>query len=108
MARSRYRKRGVTNLGLLNLALRGRAGPLAFYALRSSLSGSAGPGRSPLLHRKAALAELLRAPPSQILYSEHLPRRGRMLFDKIGELGGEGIVSKRLDALHLGARPQSG
>jgi ATP-dependent DNA ligase len=31
-------------------------------------------------------------------YSEHLPRRGRLLFEKVGELGAEGIVSKRLDA----------
>jgi bifunctional non-homologous end joining protein LigD len=54
--------------------------------------------RCPLLDRKTALAKLLEEAPDRILYSDHLAGDGAALFAKIGELGGEGIVSKRVDA----------
>jgi bifunctional non-homologous end joining protein LigD len=90
-------ERGVTHIDQLSDAVRRAPERLAFYAfdllwLNEDLR------RRPLLERKAMLAKLLARGPERIVYSEHLDCDGRALFKKVGELGGEGIISKRLDA----------
>jgi hypothetical protein len=54
-----------------------------------------------VIDRKVALAGVLARPPERVLLSERLACDGRALFEKVGELGAEGIVSKRIDALDL-------
>jgi bifunctional non-homologous end joining protein LigD len=90
--------RGVTHIALLDDALRGRGGPLVFYAFDLMFLDGLDMRRCPLRDRKAALAEVLARPPDRVLLSEHLTCDGRALFQKVGELGCEGIVSKRIDA----------
>jgi hypothetical protein len=54
--------------------------------------------RRPPPWEKGALSDVLTRPPGRVLLSEHLAYDGRTLFAKFGELGCEGIVSKRIDA----------
>jgi bifunctional non-homologous end joining protein LigD len=91
-------ERGVTHIALLDNALRGRGGPLVFYAFDLMFLDSLDRRRCCLPDRKAALAEVLARSPERVLLSEHLTCDGRALFEKVGELGGEGIVSKRIGA----------
>jgi bifunctional non-homologous end joining protein LigD len=79
-------------------ALKRDQGRLAFYAFDLMFLDGLDRRRCPLLERKAALAEVLARPPKRVLLSEHLACDGRALFKKVGELGCEGIVSKRMDA----------
>jgi bifunctional non-homologous end joining protein LigD len=90
-------ERGVTHIDYLNTA---RHAPerLAFFAFDLLWLNGEDLRRSPLVARKARLAKLLRHAPHRIAYSDHWNGNGRDLFRKIGELGGEGIVSKRADA----------
>jgi ATP-dependent DNA ligase len=90
---------GVTNISLLDDALAsGSLQRLVYYAFDLlSLDGRDLRSR-PLADRKLSLSKLLADPPPRMLYSEHLACDGRVLFDKVGELGCEGIVSKRVDA----------
>jgi bifunctional non-homologous end joining protein LigD len=91
-------ERGVTNLYLLDQALHGHGGHLVYYAFDLLYRDGWDLRRCPLLDRKAALAELLKDTPDHLMVSDHLAGDGAALFAKIGELGGEGIVSKRVDA----------
>jgi bifunctional non-homologous end joining protein LigD len=91
-------ERGVTHITLLDAALRGRGRPLVFYAFDLMFLDGLDRRRCCLLDRKAALAEVLARSPERVLLSEHLPCDGRALFEKVGELGGEGIISKRIEA----------
>jgi bifunctional non-homologous end joining protein LigD len=90
-------ERGVTHIDQLRLA---RHAPerLAFYAFDLLWLDGQDLRRRPLLDRKAQLAMLLARAPERIVYSDHLAGDGGKLFRKIGELGGEGVVSKRADA----------
>ena len=89
---------GVTHISLLDKALRGRGRHLVFYAFDLLFLDGLDRRRCCLLNRKAELAEVLARPPERVLLSEHLTCDGRALFEKVGELGGEGIISKRIDA----------
>jgi bifunctional non-homologous end joining protein LigD len=71
---------------------------LAFYAFDLVYLDGLDRRRYSLLERKTVLAEVLARSPERLLLSEHLTCDGRALFEKVGELGGEGIVSKRIDA----------
>jgi bifunctional non-homologous end joining protein LigD len=92
-------ERGVTNISLLDDALAtGALGRLAFYAFDLLILNGKDLGAKPLAERKLALSKLLANPPPRLLYSEHLACNGRALFEQVGELGCEGIVSKHIDA----------
>ena len=90
-------ERGVTHIDYLNTA---RHAPerLAFFAFDLLWLNGEDLRRRPLVTRKANLANLLRRAPERVVYSDYWAGDGRELFRKIGELGGEGIVSKRSDA----------
>jgi hypothetical protein len=61
-----------------------------------------------LAYRKARLVMLLARAPERIVYSDHLDGDGGKLFRKVGELGADGIVSKRAERLTPLARRQPG
>jgi len=90
-------ERGVTHIDYLN-ETRHAPERLAFFAFDLLWLNGEDLRRSPLIARKARLAKLLGHGPHRIAYSDHWDGDGRQLFHKIGELGGEGIVSKRADA----------
>jgi len=90
--------RGVTHIDQLNESLRRDPSRLTFYAFDVMLLNGLDVRRLDLLERKRALAEVLERPAGRVLISEHLACDGRALFVKVGELGCEGIVSKRVDA----------
>ena len=90
-------ERGVTHIDHLNAA-RDAPERLAFFAFDLLWLNGEDLRRRPLLERKATLAKLLRRAPERVVYSDHWTGDGRDLFRKVGEFGGEGIVSKRVDA----------
>jgi bifunctional non-homologous end joining protein LigD len=60
--------------------------------------------RSPLEHRKRALAKLVRRPHAGIVSNEVFEGDGGILFEHACKLGCEGIVSKRLGSLYRSGR----
>jgi bifunctional non-homologous end joining protein LigD len=54
----------------------------------------------PFLHRKNALARLLRNTEAGILFNEHIAKDGPIVFSHACRLGAEGIVSKRVDGTY--------
>ena len=90
-------QRGVTHIDHLNAA-RDAPERLAFFAFDLLWLNGEDLRRRPLLERKATLTKLLRRAPERVVYSDHWSGDGRDLFRKVGEFGGEGIVSKRVDA----------
>ena len=59
--------------------------------------------RTPLLERKGILARLLAdpgLPASRVRYSDHLMGRGPAFFEQACEMGLEGIISKKADAVY--------
>jgi bifunctional non-homologous end joining protein LigD len=92
-------ERGVTHIDHLNAARRAPE-RLAFFAFDLLWLDGQDLRRRPLLERKARLVRLLRRGPERLIYSHHWNGDGLALFRKVGELGGEGIVSKRADAAH--------
>jgi bifunctional non-homologous end joining protein LigD len=54
----------------------------------------------PFLHRKAALARLLRNTEAGSLFSEHIAEDGPVVFAHACRLGAEGIVSKKIDSTY--------
>jgi bifunctional non-homologous end joining protein LigD len=93
--------RGVTHIDHLNEALRRDPSRLAFYAFDLMFLDGLDVRRCGLPERKQALAEVLARSPGRVLVSEHLACDGHALFKKVGELGCEGIVSKRIDAPYI-------
>ena len=69
---------------------------LAFYGFDLLWLNGKDLRRHALLERKADLADLLRRPRAPLLRASQRCD-GRALFDKAGDLGIEGIVSKRVD-----------
>jgi bifunctional non-homologous end joining protein LigD len=90
-------ERGVTHIDHLSTALHSPE-HLAFYAFDLLWLDGEDFRRRPLIERKAKLARLLARAPERIVYSDHWTGDGRALFRKVGEVGSEGIVSKRADA----------
>lgn len=96
--------RGVTHLDALTDALAAkRSERLAYYAFDLlHLDGEDWRGRG-IEHRKAALADVLAAGAGErVVYVDHVVGRGVELFDRVREIGAEGIVSKRLGSLYRG------
>ena len=62
--------------------------------------------RLPLTTRKAALAKLLPGA-GPVRLADHVPARGRALFDQVRQLGLEGIVGKRADSRYTPGRSPS-
>ncbi|MFZ2075324.1 MAG: DNA ligase [Xanthobacteraceae bacterium] len=60
--------------------------------------------RSPIEHRKAKLAKLVRTPHPGIVLNEHYEGDGDIVFEHACKLGCEGIVSKRLGSLYRSGR----
>jgi bifunctional non-homologous end joining protein LigD len=58
----------------------------------------------PFLHRKAALARLLRNAETGILVNEHIAEDGPIVFAHACRLGAEGIVSKKVDSTYRSGR----
>jgi ATP-dependent DNA ligase len=52
--------------------------------------------QSPLVERKKKLKRLIeRSKCSEILYAQHIERKGKLLFEEVRERNLEGIVAKR-------------
>ena len=60
--------------------------------------------RSPIEHRKAKLAKLVRTPHAGIVLNEHYEGDGDIIFQHACKLGCEGIVSKRLGSTYRSGR----
>ena len=58
----------------------------------------------PLKERKLALQKLLRAAPELIRFSDHVIGNGREFFERVHDLGLEGVVSKRLKSPYRSLR----
>jgi bifunctional non-homologous end joining protein LigD len=65
--------------------------------------------RCPIEHRKALLREILaETAGDRVVYVDHVLGRGVELFEKIRQLGAEGIVSKRLGRPYRGGESRTG
>ena len=98
MARSQYRTSAASGISIISTRHGDAPERLAFFAFDLLWLNGEDLRRRPLLERKATLAKLLRRAPERVVYSDHWSGDGRDLFRKVGEFGGEGIVSKRGDA----------
>ncbi len=99
---------GVTDFQALQNALRnGKSDTLIYFAFDLLfLNGEDTRGLS-LLDRKALLAELLaqeQSDPGRLRLSEHVVGQGPEFFRKAGEMGLEGIISKRSAAPYRSGR----
>ncbi|TIO92715.1 MAG: ATP-dependent DNA ligase, partial [Mesorhizobium sp.] len=95
--------KGISRFALLQDALaQGAGSKLHFYAFDLLHLDGWDLRRAPLQKRKALLAELLagQAANSAIQYSDHVEGDGRGLYDQASDLGLEGVVSKRADAIY--------
>jgi ATP-dependent DNA ligase len=90
-------ERGVTHLDALTDALGSRRSErLAYFAFDLLYFDGHDLRRCPIEHRKALLREILaETAGDRVVYVDHVIGRGADLFEKIRELGAEGIVSKR-------------
>ena len=99
---------GMTHFSLLQEALSaGDSGRLTFFAFDLVYLDGYDLTKVPLIERKAMLAKML-APVitanSAIHYSDHVLGDGAALYHQAGELGLEGIVSKKVSAPYLQMR----
>jgi DNA ligase D len=102
--------KGISRFALLQDALAEGAGSkLHFYAFDLLHLDGWDLRKAPLIKRKALLAELLagQAANSAIQYSDHVEGDGRGLYEQATELGLEGVVSKRADAIYQSGRSKS-
>jgi bifunctional non-homologous end joining protein LigD len=60
-----------------------------------------------LLDRKKALGSILRSPPPELKFCDHVLGNGKAFFAEACKMGLEGIVSKRADAPYRGGRGRS-
>jgi len=103
-------EKGISRFALLQDALAEGAGSkLHFYAFDLLYLDGWDLRKAPLQKRKALLAELLagRAANSAIQYSDHVEGDGQGLYDQASDLGLEGVVSKRADAIYQSGRTKS-
>ncbi|RWG76904.1 DNA ligase D [Mesorhizobium sp.] len=102
--------KGISRFALLQDALSSGAGSkLHFYAFDLLHLDGWDLRKAPLQKRKALLAELLagQAANSAIQFSDHVEGDGRGLYEQATELGLEGVVSKRADAIYQSGRTKS-
>jgi DNA ligase D len=103
-------EKGISRFTLLQDALSAGAGSkLHFYAFDLLHLDGWDLRKAPLGRRKAMLAELLAGlgSSSAIQYSDHVEGDGQGLFDQASDLGLEGVVSKRADAVYVSGRSKS-
>jgi bifunctional non-homologous end joining protein LigD len=102
---------GVTTFEALQHALSANDGhKLVFYAFDIIHLDGYDLRRGPLVKRKALLQRLAgteASPPPGIVVSDHVEGDGRDLYEKVSELGLEGIVSKRADAVYVEGRTKT-
>jgi bifunctional non-homologous end joining protein LigD len=79
MARLQFDDQGVTHIAQLERALAAGGSGLVFYAFDLLWRDGQDLRAHPLVDRKAELSDLLRRPPTRLLYSEHLACEGRAL-----------------------------
>ncbi|TIW58487.1 MAG: DNA ligase D, partial [Mesorhizobium sp.] len=102
--------KGISRFALLQDALAEGAGSkLHFYAFDLLHLDGWDLRKAPLQKRKALLAELLAGQTANaaIQYSDHVEGDGQGLYDQASELGLEGVVSKRADAIYMSGRTKS-
>ncbi|TPK92158.1 MULTISPECIES: DNA ligase D [unclassified Mesorhizobium] len=102
--------KGISRFALLQDALAEGAGSkLHFYAFDLLHLDGWDLRMAPLQKRKALLGELLagQAANAAIQYSDHVEGDGRGLYQQATELGLEGVVSKRADAIYQSGRTKS-
>ncbi|MBA1143444.1 DNA ligase D [Mesorhizobium neociceri] len=103
-------EKGISRFALLQDALSAGAGSkLHFYAFDLPHLDGWDLRKAPLLKRKALLAELLAGAGanSAIQLSDHVEGDGQGLYDQATELGLEGVVSKRANAIYQSGRTKS-
>lgn len=102
---------GVTRFTLLQEALSaGDGAALTFFAFDLVYLDGFDLTRVALIERKAALKTLLEpvaAANAAIHFSDHVEGDGAALYEQAGELGLEGIVSKKIDSTYASARSGS-
>jgi len=102
---------GITRFSALQEALSAQASErLVYYAFDLLHLEGNDLRQVPLKKRKELLRQLLEAMPSgsaQIVYSDHVEGSGPAFFDRVSEMGLEGIVSKRADARYEHGRSKS-
>ena len=97
MARSQYRTSAASGISIISTRHGDAPERLAFFAFDLLWLNGEDLRRRPMLERKARLAKLLRRAPERVVFSDW-NGGGRDLFRRVGELGSEGIVSKRADS----------
>lgn len=103
-------EKGISRFALLQDALSAGAGSkLHFYAFDVLHLDGWDLRKAPLIMRKALLAELLAGmgANSAIQLSDHVEGDGQGLYDQANELGLEGVVSKRANAIYQSGRTKS-
>lgn len=102
---------GHTTFGAPQQALSENAGyRLVFYAFDLMHLDGWDLRKVPLAKRKALLQRLCGGeakPPAGILVSDHVEGEGQPLYDKVSEMGLEGIVSKRADSAYVEGRSKT-
>jgi len=97
-------ERGVTHIDLLQAAS-GRYGAdrLTYFAFDLLHLDGHDLRRCPIEARKALLRRLVdEAGDERLVFVDHIIGRGAELFERVREIGAEGIVSKRLGSLYRG------
>jgi bifunctional non-homologous end joining protein LigD len=97
-------ERGVTHIDLLQDAFGSRgADRLTYFAFDLLYLDEHDLRRCPIEERKALLRQVVEeAGGERIIYVDHVIGRGAQLFERVREVGAEGIVSKRLGSLYRG------
>ncbi|MFH5926099.1 DNA ligase D [Roseomonas xinghualingensis] len=92
-------KDGNPDFAALQAAMeKGTTGKLRFFAFDLPVQGRKDLHDQPLLKRKAALREMLKTAPPEVVFVEHFTERGDALLRSSCRLGLEGIVSKRANS----------
>ncbi|MGO4440444.1 DNA ligase D [Rhizobium sp. RAF56] len=103
--------KGISRFTLLQQALSEGAGnKLLFYAFDLLRLNGWNLTDVALVERKALLEQLFAghlSPRSAIQYSDHVTRDGKALYDRVSEMGLEGIVSKRASAPYQSGRSKT-
>lgn len=101
---------GVSRFSALQEALsRGAGTSLVFFAFDLLHLDGWDLACAPLVRRKALLADLLAGASSRsaVQFSDHVTGGGAAFFERVAELGLEGVVSKRQDAPYQPGRSKS-
>jgi bifunctional non-homologous end joining protein LigD len=95
---------GRSDFGRLQKALETRADGLVYYVFDLLEIDGEDISKAPLAERKARLAELTRAAPAAVSYSDHLRGDGPRFLAECCRMRLEGVVSKRADLPYVSRR----